>query len=121
MSNLFGHAVKIEADTSAPDDMAPPECDVCGHASCVTAGFCNACRAADARGRQEPRAEKRRPRPTPRSTIEAIMWTVRERGPSALYEPANIERLGRCDDAAIAEIDARVRKLESNHHASAAS
>jgi hypothetical protein len=51
-----------------------------------------------------------RSRPTPRSTIEAIMWCVRERGPHALHEPGNIERLSRCDDAAIAEIDARMAK-----------
>ena len=43
---------------------------------------------------------------SPRTTIEAIMWSVRERGPQALQEPDNIERLSRCDDAAIAEIDA---------------
>jgi hypothetical protein len=57
-------------------------------------------------------------RPTPRSTIEAIMLTVRGRGPRALHEPANIERLGRCDDAAIAEIDTRIKKLvEAKRHA----
>jgi hypothetical protein len=48
---------------------------------------------------------------TPRTTIEAIMWCVRERGPQALHESANIERLRRCDDAAIAQIDARMTKL----------
>lgn len=46
------------------------------------------------------------------------MWCVRERGPQALQQPANIERLRRCDDAAIAEIDARIAKLAgSNRHA----
>jgi hypothetical protein len=54
---------------------------------------------------------------TPRSTIEAIMWCVRERGPQALHEPANIERLSRCDDAAIAEIDALIAKLQDRRHA----
>jgi hypothetical protein len=57
------------------------------------------------------RVTENRPRPTPRSTIEAIMFCVRERGPKALHEPANIERLRRCDDAAIAEIDTRLSKL----------
>ena len=33
------------------------------------------------------------------------MWCVRERGLQALQEPENIERLSRCDEAAIAEID----------------
>jgi hypothetical protein len=55
--------------------------------------------------RSEPRS-----RLTPRSTVDAIMYCVRERGPQALYERDNIERLSRCDDAAIAEIDAHIRK-----------
>ena len=36
-----------------------------------------------------------RPRRTPQTTIEAIMIAVRERGPAALRESANIERLSR--------------------------
>jgi hypothetical protein len=52
-------------------------------------------------------------RPTPRTTIEAIIWSVRERGPQALHDPANIERLSRCDEAAISEIDRRISKLEA--------
>ena len=71
---------------------------------------CEVRRVADARRRQGPKPENRS-RPTPRTTIEAIVWTVRERGPKALHEQANIERLSRCDDAAIAEIDARISKL----------
>ena len=89
-------------------------CDVCGSEPCLTPGFCQACRAADARMRQQ-RPTENPSRPTPRTTIEAIMFCVRERGPQALHEPANIERLSRCDDAAIAEIDARIRKLKSGH------
>jgi hypothetical protein len=48
---------------------------------------------------------------TPRTTIEAIMWTVRTRGLSALNEPANIERLSRCDTAAQTEINERIGRL----------
>ena len=47
-------------------------------------------------------------RTTPRTTIEAILWGVRERGVEALREPANIERLLRCDSAARAEINERI-------------
>jgi hypothetical protein len=54
-------------------------------------------------------------RPTPQTTIEAIMYCVRERGPQALHESANIERLGRCDEAAISEIDQRIAKLEATN------
>jgi hypothetical protein len=36
---------------------------------------------------------------------------VRERGIAALKEPANLERLARCDAAAKAQIDKRIEKL----------
>ena len=51
-------------------------------------------------------------RPTPQTTIEALMHSVRERGLAALKEPANLERLARCDKAALAQIDARIAKLK---------
>jgi hypothetical protein len=38
------------------------------------------------------------------------MWCVRERGIQALREPANIERLLRCDSAARAEINERITR-----------
>jgi hypothetical protein len=95
----------------------PFACDVCLSAPCLTRGFCDAGRVADAQQQQSSKSETRA-RPTPQSTIEAIMWTVRERGPQALHEPANIKRLSRCDDAAISEIDGRIKKLEGGRHAS---
>jgi hypothetical protein len=51
-------------------------------------------------------------RPTPQPTIEAIMYCVRVRGTKALHEPANIERLSRCDMAALTRIDARIAKIK---------
>jgi hypothetical protein len=48
---------------------------------------------------------------TPRTTIEAIMWTVRVRGVAALREAANIERLSRCDSTARTEINERIGRL----------
>ena len=39
------------------------------------------------------------------------MHSVRERGVGALKEPANIERLVRCDQAAKEQIDGRIAKL----------
>jgi hypothetical protein len=50
-------------------------------------------------------------RPTPGTTVDAVMYCVRERGQSALKEPANVERLSRCDDAAHAEIKRRISAL----------
>jgi hypothetical protein len=51
-----------------------------------------------------------RDRPTPGVVIEAIMHCVRERGLDELKEPANVERLNRCDEAALAEIKRRCAK-----------
>ena len=48
---------------------------------------------------------------TPQSTIEAILFSVRERGLGALDEPATLERLSRCDQAAKAAIEQRITKL----------
>jgi AAA domain len=51
------------------------------------------------------------PRPTPQTTIDTVMWTVREYGLKALKEPATQERLRRCDATARAQISARIEKL----------
>jgi hypothetical protein len=48
---------------------------------------------------------------TPQSTIDAIMYCVRERGLALLKEPANVERLLRCDANAKAQIDQRIETL----------
>ena len=53
-------------------------------------------------------------RPTPQVTVEAVILAVRERGPAALKEPANVERLERCDAAAKAEIERRIAKLRKD-------
>jgi hypothetical protein len=48
---------------------------------------------------------------TPDSTIDAVLYCVRKRGIAALKEPANINRLKRCDEAARATIDRRIAAL----------
>jgi hypothetical protein len=53
--------------------------------------------------------ERRYPPPP---QIEAVVQCVRERGLAALKEPANIERLSRCDKAAKAEINRRIARLQ---------
>jgi hypothetical protein len=57
------------------------------------------------------RQPEQHPRPTPQPAIDAILYCVRERDPGALKEPANIERLHRCDAAARAEINRRIAAL----------
>lgn len=59
-----------------------------------------------------------RDRPTPETTIKAILYCVRERGLAALKEPANIERLSRCDAAAREEINRRLAALLARQGAS---
>jgi hypothetical protein len=53
-------------------------------------------------------------RPTPQVTVEAIWQAVRERGLSALNEPATRKRLARCDAAALAQIDQRITRLKAS-------
>jgi hypothetical protein len=53
-----------------------------------------------------------RNRPAPQVTIETVLYCVRERGLAALKQPANLERLSRCDEAARAQINERIAKLE---------
>jgi hypothetical protein len=114
-------------------------CLTCGADPCINPSFCAACRDADerkARG-ERPRhvdasmwnrspADTRdhdgmsveqlwdllnRERPTPQTTIEAIMHCVRELGLAALKQPANLERLKSCDAAAKSEINRRIASL----------
>jgi hypothetical protein len=48
---------------------------------------------------------------TPQSTVEAIIWAVRERGLAALKDPSNVERLLRCDPVARRQINERITLL----------
>jgi hypothetical protein len=48
---------------------------------------------------------------TPEAVIAAIMYCIRARGLSALKEPANRERLKRCNRAARDEINRRIAML----------
>jgi hypothetical protein len=51
---------------------------------------------------------------TPKVTIEAVVYSVRERGLAALKEAANVERLSRCNAAAKAEIEKRIAILRKD-------
>ena len=104
-------------------------CSICGCAPCGTPGFCQMCREADRKAAAQRRREHDLPQGwedmslgalwerlnnpwrTSPSTIEAILVAVRTRGLAALKEPANLERLHRCDAKAQAEIDRRIDTL----------
>lgn len=50
-------------------------------------------------------------RSAPQCTVDAILHAVSERGLVVLDEAANIERLSRCDAAALGQINHRVQQL----------
>jgi hypothetical protein len=84
-------------------------CPTCGALPCVNPNFCEECRRAEReRPCPSPRIEAK---PTPQCTIEAILHCVRERGASALKEPANVARLRTCDPPARTQINNRMARL----------
>jgi len=80
-----------------------------------TATFERLCREQDAKARGAGFYHKRKDWPasllTPQVVVEAIWHSVREGGVAALDEPANQERLSRCDQPARAELKRRIAKL----------
>jgi hypothetical protein len=115
---------------------------MCGQLPCVNPSFCRVCRIEAHKPRRrgvlsveiEPArlerarrmldpsvslerayAEFNKPLSTPQTTIEAILHCVRERGLAALKEPANQERLLRCDAAACQRINDRIERLGARH------
>jgi len=109
---------------------AATPCATCGGLPCANPSFCTICREADARHQQT--RPSRLPenwhemsleslwrylnsnRPAPQVVIEAIWYEIQERGLDVLKEPATVERLSRCDGAAIAEIDRRISQLKED-------
>jgi hypothetical protein len=84
-------------------------CPTCGGLPRINPNFCEECRRAE---RQRPRPTPRiEAKPTPQCTIEAILYCVRERGASALKEPANVARLRTCDPPARTQINHRMARL----------
>jgi hypothetical protein len=116
---------------SATRHAAALQCPTCGRTPCANPGFCALCREADRKRAGQPKHDSGLPTnwdqmsvgalwdwlndphrwQTPQSTIEAVMVAVRARGIAALKEPATIERLMRCDDAAKGEINRRIAAL----------
>jgi len=92
-------------------------CQTCGRSACVNPDFCQLSPAIDKDQERHPAPAVSGGRPTPQSTVEAVVHCVRERGPAALEEPDNVERLRRCDPAALAQINQRIAKIKgtANH------
>lgn len=79
--------------------------------------FERTCRRAEIEHKPTPPPK---PRPTPQVTVDAVLYSLAQHGLRALQEPATIERLSRCDTAALARIDAHVAKLKGGAHAARA-
>ena len=60
-------------------------CEICACAPCLTPGFCEACRAADARPRPQQRATELRR--AAQSTFDALVWELRTHGIAQLAKP----------------------------------
>jgi hypothetical protein len=90
-------------------------CPICECEPCPAPSFCQLCREADAKRRQQPKTITLRP--IARPTLEAIKQSVRNCGLAALKESATRERLARCDDAARAEIDRWLTHFKTNRAA----
>jgi hypothetical protein len=52
-----------------------------------------------------------RNRPTPKATVDAILFAVKKRGLTALQEPATKARVASCDAKARAEINKQIEQL----------
>lgn len=136
-NELQGRGIVLERQGAERVEPCPvcEHCFICGCAPCGTPGFCEMCREVDRKAAAQRRREHdlpqgwedmslgalwerlNDPRRTSRNTIEAIMVAVRMRGLAALKEPANIERLGRCDAQARAEINRRIASQRGTENA----
>jgi hypothetical protein len=58
------------------------------------------------------------PQKTPPTTVEAVMWALREFGPSGLYRAGNHDRLRRCDGPAMEDICRRLSNLNKGSRGS---
>jgi hypothetical protein len=86
------------------------QCPTCGANPCANFDFCTACRAADTR-------KARRDPPEPifsvsQATVEALMWSLRERGTKALEEPGTKRRLSELNNQQVIEVGNRLQRLK---------
>jgi hypothetical protein len=109
----------------------PPdqECLTCGQKPCASPSFCKACRVADFKlfreGKQRPQPIDNQfvakpSRPTPRSTVDALIHVLRTEGILAMKQPKNRERWSRCDERARERLRAFVGRLKAEQKKEAA-
>jgi hypothetical protein len=84
-------------------------CPTCGAAPCINPTFCQLCRDAEARKRPPP--AQRFDISAPQPTVEALMYSLRQRGVKALEEPETKRRLSELSDRQVIEVGNRLQKL----------
>jgi hypothetical protein len=91
---------------------APNPCPICGDPPCRhDAAWCEAVRAGNERraaAREAPMTTKR----AAYSTVEALMFSLRERGTKALDEPDTKRRISELSEEQLHEISARCQALK---------
>lgn len=91
------------------------ECPTCGADPCVNPSFCRACREADQRKTHKSRwyvYDRAQLDGTPQPTVEALMFSLRSRGTSALEESSTKRRLSELSEQQLHEICGRLQRLK---------
>jgi hypothetical protein len=89
-------------------------CDICGADPCINPTFCRACRNADD---HKPRTsrwyvyDRTQLDGAPQPTVEALMYSLRERGTKALEEANTKRRLSDLGDQQVIEVGNRLQRL----------
>jgi hypothetical protein len=86
-------------------------CSMCGAAPCINPSFCKGCRDADACKASASIRHREHVSGARRTTVEALMFSLRERGTGALSEPPVARRLLELNDQQVIEVGNRLQKL----------
>ena len=87
-------------------------CATCGSDACCNPSFCSACREADrCKAHNQHVDGVRRRSGAPQSTVEALMFSLRERGTGALEETDAKRRLSELSNQQVIEIGDRLQQL----------
>ena len=78
----------------------------------MSATFAAACWAADEMQARKPLDRAHRPGRAASSTVEALMWSLRQRGTAALKEPETRHRLAQLSEAQLIEVADRLQRLK---------
>ena len=90
-------------------------CPTCGLDLCINPSFCANCRAADTRKAHSTRwyvYDRTQLDGAPQPTVEALMYSLRERGTKALEETPTKRRLGDLSEHQLHEVCGRLQRLK---------